>query len=102
MTLLKEHYGKPQRIISSHIQALVDLPKPLNKSSSLRLFHDKVESHIHCLESLGKAPKVLDTLIVQTMLIKLLEETKRNMARNQKNVEWTIQELQTALRNDNF
>ena len=34
------------------------------------------------------------------MLSKLPEETLRNMARNQQNVEWTIQELQSALRNE--
>ena len=34
------------------------------------------------------------------MLSKLPEETLRSMARNQQNVELTIQELQTALRNE--
>ena len=92
--------GEAARVISSHIQALVDLPKPSNKLSSLRLFHDTVESHICCLESLGMSPEALDTLLVQTVLNKLPEETKRNMARNQQNVEWIIQELQSALRNE--
>ena len=34
------------------------------------------------------------------MLTKLPEETKRNMARNHQNIDWTIQELQNALRNE--
>jgi len=54
---------------------LIDLSKPSNKLASLRLFHDTVDSHIHCLESLGKSPESLDTLLVQTMLTKLPEET---------------------------
>ena len=43
IALLTDHYGQPQKIISSHILTLPDLP---NKLSSLRLFHDMVESHL--------------------------------------------------------
>ena len=68
--------------------------------TSFRLFHDTVGSHIRCLESLGKTPEALDTLLVQTMLSKLPEETKRNMARNHTNTEWAIKELQTAISNE--
>ena len=100
MALLKDRYGKLHQIVNAHIQSLVELPKLSNKLESLRLFHDTIESHVRCLESLGKLPKSLDTLLVQTMLSKLLEETKRNMARNHQREDWTVQELQAGLRNE--
>ena len=86
-TLFKDCYGQPQQIISTHIQTLINLPKPLNKLASLRVFHDAVESHIRCLESLGKSPELLDPLLVQTMLKKSYQKRP-------------IKELQTVLRNE--
>ena len=100
VALLKDRYGQPHQIVNAHIQSLVELPKPSNKLASLRLFHDTIESHVRCQESLGKSPESLDTLLVQTMLSKLPEETKCNMTRNHQREDWTVQELQTGLRNE--
>ena len=87
VTLLKERYGQSQKIISAHIQALLDLPKPSNKLASLRFFHDTMETHVRCLESLGKSPESLDTLLAPMILTKLPEETRRNMARGHTSAE---------------
>ncbi|XP_065883974.1 uncharacterized protein [Dysidea avara] len=100
VTLLKERYGQSQKIISAHIQALLDLPKPSNKLASLRFFHDTVETHVRCLESLGKSPESLDTLLAPMILTKLPEETRRNMARGHTSAEWTVLEIQTAICNE--
>ena len=64
ISLLKDRYGQSQRIINAHVQALLDLPKPVNKLTSLQLFHDTVASHVRCLQSLGKSPNSLETLLV--------------------------------------
>jgi len=96
VTLLKDRYGQPQRIISAHVQALLDLPRPSNKLTALRLFYDTIETHVRCLQSLGK----LDTLLAPIILTKLPEETKRNMARSHIKTEWTVLELQAALLNE--
>ena len=97
MSILKERYGQRHKIISSHVQALLELPKPTNKLTSLRLFHDTVESHVRCLHSLGKSPESLETLLVPMILTKLPEDTKKHMARDHPNSEWTVEELQTAI-----
>ena len=82
ISILKNHYGQPHKIINAHVQALLELPRPTNKLTSLRLFHDTVESHICCLQSLGKSPEALETLLAPMILVKLPEETKKNMARD--------------------
>jgi len=100
VALLKNRYGQPQHIICAHIQALLDLPKPTNKLSSLKFFHDTIETHVRCLQSLGKSPESLDTLLAPMILSKLHEDTKRNMARGHTSAEWTVLELQAAIRNE--
>lgn len=97
INLLKDRYGQPQRIINAHVQALLDLPRPVNKLTSLQLFHDTIASHVRCLQSLGKSPKALETLLVPMILTKLPEETKKNMARDHATTAWTIEELQAAI-----
>ena len=95
--LLKGRYGQPDKLIKAHIQALLDTPRPVNKLASLLSFHDTIEGHIRCLESLGKSPDSLETLLVPIMLGKLPEETKKNMARAHDSSEWTVDELQKAI-----
>ena len=100
VSLLKERYGQPHKLISTHIQALLELPKLINKLTSLQMFHNTVEGHIHCLQSLGKSPDTLETLLVPIMLGKLPEETKKNMARAHESSQWTVQQFQVFLLKD--
>ena len=79
------------------MQALLDIPNPANNLASLQLFHDKVEGHIRCLQSLGQSPEELGTLLVPIILGKLQAETKRNIARMHENSQWTIKQLQVSL-----
>ena len=68
VSLLKEKYGQPHKLINAHVQALLDLPNPANNLASLQLFHGKVEGHTRYLQSLGKSPKELKTLLVPIIL----------------------------------
>ena len=95
--ILKDRYGQPHKITRAHVQALLELPTPANKLTSLRLFHDTIESHVRCLNSVGKSPEALETLLVPMILTKLSEETKKNMARDHPSSEWTVEELQMAV-----
>ena len=67
---------------------------------SFRIFHDTIESHVCCLQSLGKSPESQDTLLAPMILTKLPEETKRNIARDHTSAEWTVLELQAAIHNE--
>ena len=54
IVLLQSRFGQPRKLVSAHMQALLDLPSPVNILTSLQPFHDSVESHIRSLSSLGK------------------------------------------------
>ena len=97
VSILKDRYGQPHKIINAHVQALLELPRPANKLTSLRLFYDTIESHVRCLQSLGKSLETLETLLVPMISTKLPEETKKNMARDHPNNEWRVAELQAAI-----
>ena len=53
--LLKEHYGQQHKIIDAQMQNLIDLPSPSLTLSSLRIFHDKMETSIRGLEAHGQS-----------------------------------------------
>lgn len=52
ITLLKERFGQPQKIINAHMRALMELPAPKNDAVSLRYYGDYLESHVRSLECL--------------------------------------------------
>lgn len=43
--LLKTRFGEPQKIISTHMQALLKLPNPTSELTSLQQFYDTMETH---------------------------------------------------------
>ena len=56
--LLQQRFGKPQQVISAHMEELLKLPAFTNdKPSSLRYIFDKVNVHIRGLASMGVASK---------------------------------------------
>lgn len=53
--LKKRFFGQSHILVSSHMQALIDLSSTTNTLEGLRRFHDLIESHIHSLTSLGRS-----------------------------------------------
>ena len=49
--LLKTGFGEPQSIISTHMQALINLPRHTRELSSLRQFYNFMETHVRGLRS---------------------------------------------------
>ena len=47
ITLLKQHFGQPEKLFNAHTHGLIELPGPTNDLSSLQLFHDTTENHIN-------------------------------------------------------
>ena len=54
MALLKDRFGKPYKLVTAHMDALMNLSKPVNNLASLQTFHDILDSHMRALQSLGK------------------------------------------------
>jgi len=42
VALLKERFRQPYKLVNAHIDALMNLPKPVNNLASLQVFHDKL------------------------------------------------------------
>ena len=97
ITLLRDRFGQPYKIVNAHLQALLHLPNPSNTLASLQVFHDSVEGHIRSLTSLGKSVDSYGDLLVSIILEKLPAETRKHLARERSNSDWTLQELQDAI-----
>ena len=97
VALLQNRFGQSYKLVSAHMQALLDLPSPTNTLTSLQQFHDSVESHIRSLSSLGKDSESYGDLLVPIIIGKLPVETRKNLARDHSNSEWSLNELQDAI-----
>ena len=97
VSLLKERFGQPNKIQNAHMQALLELPSPTNELSSLRLFYDSVETHIRGLLSLRVSKESYGALLLPIILAKLSVPTRKNLAREHSNLDWSIDDLQAAI-----
>jgi len=63
----------------------------------LQSFHDKLESHMRALQSLGKSPDTYSAMLTPMVLGKLPIEVKKQFAREHHNGEWTIREVMALI-----
>jgi len=97
VALLKGRFGQAYKLVNAHMGALMNLPKPVNTLSSLQAFHDKLESHMRALSSLGKSSDTYSAMLTPMVMGKLPTELKKQLARDHNSGEWTIQELLTSI-----
>ena len=97
VTLLRERFGQRYKIIDAYMEALLNVPLPLNTLNSLQSFHDTIQSHKRSLSALGKSPDTYGTLLTSVILSKLPHDTKARMARDHYNTEWTLDEIMDSI-----
>ena len=92
ITLLKERFGDSQRIISGHMDTLVNLPAvtSANDLMALRRLCDDVESHTRALKSLGRAPDQYGELFVPLFLNKVPSEIRLNICKIVPKDDWSL------------
>ena len=66
--LLRERVGKQNKITHAAVQALLKLSASSSKVSSLRNFHDKMETYIRSLEAIGQNQENYGNLLVPVVL----------------------------------
>ena len=99
--LLKSRFGKPQQVISAHMDELLHLPNcNPDKSSSLRFVYDKVSIHVRGLESLGVSSKEFGSLLVPIVMTKLPNDLRMRIARETSGDVWKIDEILEILRKE--
>ena len=91
--LLRERFVHPNKIINAHMQALLDLPKPIYELSSLQVFYDTMENHVRGLESLESYGDLLVSIVVG----KLPCDMRTNLARDHDSHEWKFQQLRESI-----
>lgn len=52
---LNERFGQPNKIVSAHMQTLLDLLNSTYQLSSLQTFYDTLENHVRGLDTLGRS-----------------------------------------------
>ena len=74
--ILTERFGNKQLIISSHMEALLQLPAVtvITDIKRIRMIYDKVEANVSGLEALGIAFDTYGSLLVPVTMNKLPEE----------------------------
>ena len=97
ITLLRERFEQPYKLINAHMQALLNLSSAANSLSSLQSFYDTVENHIKGLSSLGKTPESYGDLLTPIVFGKLPKEVQKSLARDHSNSEWTLDELRRSI-----
>ena len=97
VALLHERYGQKHRNVQTYMQALLDLPAPMNTISSLRTFYDKTETYIRGLESLNQTESSYGALLVPVILKKAPDEIRKNIAREHGSSIWTLSDLQKCI-----
>ena len=97
ISLLQERYGQTHKIIQTYMQALLDIPPPLNTVDSLRIYYDKMETYVRGLESLGQTDDTYGSLLVPIILNKLPGEIRKNLARENRSTNWILSDLRQAI-----
>ena len=73
--ILQQRFGKPQQIISAHMDELKKIPTcTSDKPSQLRYLFDKISVHTRGLASLGVNSKQYGSLLIAVIMVKLPQE----------------------------
>ena len=94
--LLKERFGKTERIIHAHVQALLSLQVPVDQGknyiSQLWILRDEVVKHTRSLESLKVTGKQCEVLLTPIIVSRLPTDLRLNWSRDcvghESDLEW--------------
>ncbi|XP_064645112.1 uncharacterized protein LOC135498657 [Lineus longissimus] len=81
LELLQVRYGKPHKIIATHMKGLWDIATSLSNAQSLRSFYNTVEMHIRGLKALGKDESTYGELLTPMILEKLPDAIRMQILR---------------------
>ena len=92
--LLKERFGKPQQIISAHMEELIKIsPCTGERPSSLRYVFDKINVNVRGLSAMGISSTQYGSLLIPIVMSKITPELRLRIARETKKDIWEMGEL---------
>ena len=99
--ILQDRFGKPQQIISAHMDELIKLqPSHNDRPASLRYVYDQISVHVRGLASLGISTEQYGSLLIPVVMSKLPNEIRLQVARNTTDEIWKIEELLQTIKKE--
>ena len=99
--LLKERFGKPQIIISAHVDEMLKIQASTDgRLSSLRYVYDKISVNVRGLALLGVQPEQYGSLLIPIVMSKLASDVRLQIARKNSSEIWKIDELLEAVKTE--
>ena len=99
VSILEKRFGNKQRIISKHMDALMNLDAVASSTNlkGLRQLYDQVESHVRSLKSLGVKSESYGGLLSSVLLNKLPHDLQLLVSRKIGESEWRLDEIMRAV-----
>ena len=99
--ILHQRFGKPQQIISTHMDELLKIPAcTSDKASQLRFVYDKISINVRGLEALGVNSSQYGSLLIPVIMAKLPQEVRMQVARNTAEDVWEISDIVDVIRKE--
>ena len=99
--ILQNRFGRPQNIISTHMNELLKIPAcTSDKASQLRFVYDKISVNVRGLESLGVGSNQYGSLLIPVIMSKLPQEVRIQVARNTAQEVWQMSDILNVIRQE--
>ena len=99
--ILQNRFGRPQNIISTHMDELLKIPGcTSDKASQLRFVYDKISVNVRGLESLGVSSSQYGSLLIPVIMSKLPQEVRIQVARNTAQEVWQMSDILDVIRQE--
>ena len=94
-------FGKPQQIISTHVDELLKIPAcTSDKASQLGFVYDKISINVRGLEALGVKSSQYGSLLIPVIMAKLPQEVRVQVAKNTAEDVWEISDIVDVIRKE--
>ena len=93
ITMMQERFGRPQQIITAHMEELLRIGSTGDRPSSLRSTFDKIMVHVRGLGSLGIGSEQYGSLLIPVIMSKFPNEVCLRAAHETNKDVWEIEGL---------
>ena len=99
--ILQDCFGKPQQIISAHMDEIIKLqPSHNDRPASLGYVFDQISVHVRGLASLEISTEQYGSLLIPVVMSKLPNEIRLQVAHTTTDEIWKIEELLQTIKKE--
>ena len=93
--ILKERFGKPQQIITAHMDEILKIPPSTDRLSCFRFVYDSLSVHVRGLQSMGISSDQYGSLLITIIMA---NDVRLAIARKAFSSVWKIYELLNTIK----